>query len=238
MKTAVIVAAGKSSRLYPLTLDTPKGLLEVNDQKILKRSVELLKQEGIEKIYIVVGYLKEMIISQFENDSSIEFIYNPFYEQCNNMGSLWFASHYLNNRPFLYLHGDIIYEASLLRSLLNKREEGDSLIDLLVDTSEFDEESMKVTFDNDHNLVESSKEIPLDKSMGEWIGIAAINKPSIVFSSFENVFKNNGLNFYDTYSFALLAKEHNIKCISTHKSKWIEVDFLEDYERAKEIFCE
>lgn len=44
IKKAVIVAAGSSSRLFPLTLDKPKPLLEVNNKKLIERSIDILKK--------------------------------------------------------------------------------------------------------------------------------------------------------------------------------------------------
>jgi len=83
MKKAVIVCAGLSSRLYPLTLEEPKGLLKVGGLSMLDRSIDVLHESGITDVALVVGYCKNKIIDALGN--KVSYIENPFYKQCNNM---------------------------------------------------------------------------------------------------------------------------------------------------------
>ena len=54
---AIIIAAGISSRLMPITDDKPKCLLEVGGKTIIQRQLEVLKQCGIDDIVVVRGYI-------------------------------------------------------------------------------------------------------------------------------------------------------------------------------------
>ena len=234
MTTAVIVAAGLSSRLYPLTKDTPKSLLPISDEIILQRHIRLLRQNGVQRIIVVVGYLHEKVKSVIGDD--VEYIYNPFFKHCNNMGSLWYAQ-FKVKEPFLYLHADLVYSESLLNEFLQNIKQSNAVIDFALDYSEVDEEAMKVLCTDEGHYVESSKEIALHEATGEWIGLAHIRKPSIVFQEIEQVLSEDQLNVYDTYAFNRLAqKESPLQCHSIQNEDWVEVDFLEDYERAKELF--
>ena len=58
---AIILAAGKSSRLYPITLNKPKCLLNVHGKKLIEHQIELLRLCGIDDILVVTGYLHEKI---------------------------------------------------------------------------------------------------------------------------------------------------------------------------------
>ncbi|MFH1644757.1 MAG: phosphocholine cytidylyltransferase family protein [bacterium] len=235
VKKAVIVAAGLSSRLYPLTTDIPKGLLEVGSISLLQRSINILKENGIEKIAIVVGFKKNKIVSSLQN--SVEYIFNPFYEHCNNMGSLWFAKDFIDNEPFVYLHGDIIYQDVIFKNSKKYFENNLNDIELVTDFDFFDEESMKVRINEKGNLIESKKEIDLAKAHGEWIGLTFVRNPKILFNYIENIMFNEGLNFYDTYAFTQMARDgFKIFCSSTEKQPWVEVDFIHDYKKAKELF--
>ena len=49
---------------------------------------------------------------------SVTYIANPFFKQCNNMGSLWFAKDFIGDTPFVHLHGDIIYTKKLFSTAL------------------------------------------------------------------------------------------------------------------------
>ena len=53
----------------------------------------------------------------------------------------------------------------------------------------------------------------------------------------EKIMFEEGLNYYDTHAFTRMASQgFKIFCSSTRSLPWLEIDFLEDYERAKEIF--
>ena len=58
-RNAIIMAAGMSSRFAPLSLETPKALLNVKDEIMIERQIGQLREAGIDEIVIVVGYLKE-----------------------------------------------------------------------------------------------------------------------------------------------------------------------------------
>lgn len=236
MKKAVIVAAGLSSRLYPLTENLPKCLLKVGEMTILERNVSLLKNHGIEEIYIVTGYLTEKIKDVMKDECT--YIYNPFYKYCNNMGSLYFAKPFLKaNESFLYMHGDIVFTEKLLTEFLKKASNETSDISLAVDFKEADEEAMKVKVTNDNYFVESNKELDAENSAGEWIGLAIIKNPHSLFQTIQEVLMDEKLNVYDTYAFTEMVKKgSSIKCFETYKEKWIEIDFIEDYEAAKRMF--
>ncbi|MCK6543172.1 phosphocholine cytidylyltransferase family protein [bacterium] len=232
---AVIVAAGLSSRLYPLTLERPKGLLKVNEEELLLRSVKALRAMGIQEIAVVVGYKKEMIMDTLGRD--ITYIANPFYQQCNNMGSLWFAKNWIAADPIVYLHGDIIYHNDILKLNYTDALQHDCALDLITDFGPVNEEAMKVRVTAEHMLIESNKGIPLHEAAGEWTGIAFIKDPKAALAYMEKIMFEEGLNYYDTHAFTRMAHQgFQIYCSSTRNLPWLEIDFLEDYERAKEIF--
>ena len=54
-RNAIIMAAGMSSRFAPLSLETPKALLNVKDEIMIERQIGQLREAGIDEIVIVVG---------------------------------------------------------------------------------------------------------------------------------------------------------------------------------------
>lgn len=232
---AVIVAAGLSSRLYPLTKDKPKSLLKINNTTILQRNIAILKKLGIKEIYIVTGYLDEQIQDTLGNE--VNYIYNPYYEYCNNMGSLYTSKPYLEGETFIYLHADIIYTSKIIENLLKYAQmETNKAIYLAVDFKETDEEAMKVSLKPNGDLLKSDK-IIASGAVGEWTGIAYIADSKTVFSYIEQVLREGLLQKYDTFAFTRMAEQGiPIACHSINKQKWIEVDFLEDYQEAQRMF--
>ena len=61
MFPVAILAGGLATRLRPLTETIPKALIEINDEPFIVHQLRLLKQRGIERVVLCVGYLGEMI---------------------------------------------------------------------------------------------------------------------------------------------------------------------------------
>lgn len=235
IRRAVIVAAGRSSRLYPLTLDTPKGLLEIGGEKLLGRSIRLLREAGVEQIAMVVGFQRQKLQEAFAADG-VHFIHNPFFAETNNLGSLWFAREWVRENDFFYLHSDIIYEDSMLGSMTSGL--GTAEGSFLTDTAPTDEEAMKVRA-NDGFYVESSKAVPPAEAYGEWVGIAAFRAETcrVLFETMGEVLEERLFQSYDTEGFNRMAERgHRFKIVPTEKRPWVEIDFEADLKRAREIF--
>ncbi|EHE51606.1 licC protein [Streptococcus pneumoniae 2081074] len=64
---AIILAAGLGTRLRPMTENTPKALVQVNQKPLIEYQIEFLKEKGINDIIIIVGYLKEQFDYLKEN---------------------------------------------------------------------------------------------------------------------------------------------------------------------------
>lgn len=86
-KNAIILAAGFGMRMVPINTEIPKGLIEVNGERLIERLIKQLHAVGIEDISIVVGFMKE----QFEyliDKYNVKLTVNPLYAEKNNMHSL------------------------------------------------------------------------------------------------------------------------------------------------------
>lgn len=119
VERAVIMAAGFGSRLMPVTKETPKPLIKVNGVRMIDSVIKALHKNGVNEIYIVVGYLKEKFDVLKREYSGIELIENPYYDTCNNISSLYVAREHLENS--LILDGDqIIYNDDVLSPYFEK----------------------------------------------------------------------------------------------------------------------
>jgi choline kinase len=231
---AVIVAAGLSSRLYPLTQNVPKGLLEIAGESLLGRSVRLLRANGISQVAVVAGFQIDSMRAALKDADVIP---NPFFRQCNNMGSLFMAREYVKEDPFVYLHGDLIYTERMLSDFLGAAQAAEGDMHLLVDRDSIDEEAMKVRLGADGTFIESSKAIPLDEAAGEWTGIAVVVNPALVFGAIEHHLMNVDLNHYDTAAFNEMAKAGaSIRCFDTSGEAWKEIDGTDDLAAARSMF--
>ncbi|MFH1379106.1 MAG: phosphocholine cytidylyltransferase family protein [bacterium] len=228
---AVIVAAGEGKRIADITGGKPKCLLEIGGTTLINRLINQLKQEGIKEIAIIVGYKKESIINQI--DSSIKVIENPFYTNTNNMASLFCARDFIKGNEFIYVHGDLIMEDKIINKC--SAESGDVV--MAVDFKPCDEEAMKVRVEKDL-IIESSKEIPLDKSAGEWIGVIKFSQRggNMFFTEAKKALDEGYKNAYDTLVLTRMAQQMPIRSSNITGLPWVEIDFKEDFEKAEMLF--
>lgn len=113
VRRAIIMAAGLGNRMRPVTLETPKPLVCVNGTRIIDTVIQGLHKNGILEIYIVIGYLKEKFESLPRQYPGVELIENPYYDNCNNISSLYVAREHLEDA--MILDGDqIIYNPAVL----------------------------------------------------------------------------------------------------------------------------
>ena len=77
VESAVIMAAGMSSRFIPISLEKPKGLLTVKGEVLIERQIRQLKEAGIRKIVLVLGYKKEAFFYLEDKFEDIVIVVNP-----------------------------------------------------------------------------------------------------------------------------------------------------------------
>ena len=95
VKNALIMAAGMSRRLAPLSFDKPKGLFEIKDEILIERQIKQLKEAGINDIVIVLGYKKESFF-YLGDKYNVKIIINSSYENKNNCETLYLARNYIS----------------------------------------------------------------------------------------------------------------------------------------------
>ena len=113
VKRAIIMAAGSGNRMHPITLTTPKPLIRVNGVRMIDSVVDGLRSQGINEIYVVVGYLKEKFHEWAKEQEGVHIVENPYFDTCNNISSLYVAREHLGD--CIILDGDqIIYNVEIL----------------------------------------------------------------------------------------------------------------------------
>ena len=110
---AIILAAGRGSRMKDMTDDRPKCLLELNGRPLLEWQRLALTEAGIEEIGIVTGYRREMLAQR----GMVEF-HNARWQQTNMLSSLACAKEWLEKETCIVSYSDIFYSASAVRSLM------------------------------------------------------------------------------------------------------------------------
>ena len=96
VRNAVILAAGLSSRLVPLSYERPKGMLRVRGEVLVERQIEQLLRRGISDISVAVGYKKEYFF-YLAAKYGVKIVVNDQYAERNNSWTLWLLREGLGN---------------------------------------------------------------------------------------------------------------------------------------------
>ncbi len=106
---AVILCAGKGTRLMPLTENRPKPMIPIAGRPILEHIINKI-EDFVDNIYLIVKYKKETIVNHFKNHSKITFIEQ---KEIDGTGyAVLMAKDYIND-DFLVINGDIIFDDDL-----------------------------------------------------------------------------------------------------------------------------
>lgn len=111
---AIILAAGRGSRMKSLTEERPKCLVEVRGKALLDWQLEALRVAGITEIAIVTGYKRE----QLSNRGLVEF-HNPRWAETNMVSSLACAQDWLQAESCIVSYSDIFYSPVAVKSLID-----------------------------------------------------------------------------------------------------------------------
>lgn len=121
---AVVLVAGKGTRMEPLTSDCPKVMLQVANKPVLEHILDSAIEAGIEGFVFITGYLEEQIKAHFGDGSkwgvSIEYVQQK--EQLGTANAIGYARGHVEG-AFLVLNGDMLIGQKDLKALVSRKEE-------------------------------------------------------------------------------------------------------------------
>lgn len=174
---AIILAAGKGTRLRPLTDDKPKCLVELAGKPLLEHQLTTLRAGGVDDIHIVGGYRSEQL-----DRPGVTLHINERYAETNMVNTLFAAEAVMTGDTDLIIsYGDIVYEPRVLAALKTV----DAPIGLVVDREWqrywaarmddplSDAETLKLT-DGDRLVELGKKPQSYDEIQGQYIGLIKV----------------------------------------------------------------
>jgi L-glutamine-phosphate cytidylyltransferase len=227
---AIILAAGKSSRLYPLTLERPKCLLELNGKPIIQWQIEILRKIGISDIVVVVGYKKETIINEL--GKNVRFRHYDDFDKTNNLHTLYSVRDELN-QDCLCLFSDVLTDLPILESLAFGR--GD--FTLLVNTRQVRDDTIRIIKEGDL-IKRIGSHLTVEESDGNYLGICKISKKGceLLNAQMTKLIKNHRDDYFTIAIDKLSIVGNDIYSKELEDSTWLEVDTSNDYDKAKKNF--
>ena len=224
---AIILAAGCSSRLYPVTLELPKCLLQIGKKKLIEHQVNWLRRCGIEDILVVTGYLNHLI--EAELGSAVRYSYYSDYENTNNLHTLYSVRDEMDGDTII-LFSDVLLSINLLESCINSSQE----ICLIIDSSSITDKTMRVRM-HDGFICDIGSHIAVEDADGNFIGVGKFSKDAVnllVNQMRDLVDDNMYSNDYYTIALSKLSpKGYKIGFIESMSEAWVEIDTQDDYEK-------
>jgi L-glutamine-phosphate cytidylyltransferase len=247
---AIIIAAGRGSRLRELTTNSPKCLLEIGGKTIIQNAIDHLRSLGVNNISVVKGYLKDKICFP-----GLNYYINENYQNNNILESLFYAERELSG-DVIILYSDIIFKKEVVEKLIESKHEISIVTDVKWATTYIGrrdhpiEEAEKVIFNERFHVQHIGKILPnnKEKPQGEFIGMMKLSGagPETLkrfYHSRKEQYKTGPFQRANSFQVAYLTDiiqemvDHSVvvNCVPI-ENEWREIDTIEDFTKARTFF--
>jgi L-glutamine-phosphate cytidylyltransferase len=226
---AIILAAGRGSRMKSLTDDKPKCLTPFRGKPLIEHQLTALNHAGIYDICIVTGYLHEMLINYGSHQ-----VHNFEWENTNMVYSLLCATEWLGSEPFILSYADLAYTTHTIAALNKEKQnitvaydpDWRTLWEKRFDNPLDDAETFKL--DSENFLLDIGKKTNnIDEIQGQYMGLIKFQSDqlSVIKKIFLSV-NNPKLDMTTALSVAI-SNGTRIKAVPK-VGFWVEIDSEED----------
>lgn len=223
---AIVMAAGKGTRISRYIQNIPKSTLPVDDTTLIRRNIEILINRGIKPI-VCVGYQKEKIYEALRG-LDVMYFYNPFFNITNSIASIWFAKDELNEDT-LILNADVYFEEAILENILKDNRK----CVLAVDNKRIEQGDYFLRTENGY-IKKYGKDLAINERSCEYVGIGKIRKGFIneFKDKLECLIQNENYNlWWENILYSLVEDNEKIEVMDVDGLFWAEIDYFDDYER-------
>ena len=237
----IILAAGRGSRLMPLTSDKPKCMVELNGKALLEHQLDLFTKFNIIDINVVTGYLEEKI--DFDR---IKKFYNLQFESSNMVATLFRADELFDGEDdILISYGDIVYNHKVLKAIEESNEKVNVVVDkdwqsyweARMDDPLQDVETLKIGANGFIGEL-GKKPNSYEDIQGQYIGLIKIRKDVVrkvkyYYHNLDRSATYDGQTFDNMYmtSFLQMIADNIISLSPVYiEGGWIEIDEPSDLE--------
>jgi dTDP-glucose pyrophosphorylase len=127
---AVVLAAGRGTRMRELTVDLPKPMVQVRGKPVLQHILEGLRDAGVRKFLIVVGYHADAVRNFFDDGAryNTEIQYAAQVVQDGTGRVVDLARNFVENSPFILSYGDILMDPTNYKRLVDLPDNIEAII--------------------------------------------------------------------------------------------------------------
>jgi mannose-1-phosphate guanylyltransferase len=224
---AVIQAGGLGTRLRPYSLILPKPLMPIGGLPVIEMTLKWLRRNGIETVYITIGYLGHLIRAVCGDGSQwgMKIIYNEESNPLGTVGPLLLIKRYIEDGTFITLNGDLLTDINLRDFAAYHRSKGGLLT--IASTTKSVNIDLGI-LESENGRVKSFVEKPKKKYLVS-MGIYCM-EPEIL------KYIPEGVPFgFDDLMYLLLDKELPVY-VYEHEGYWMDIGRPEDFLKAQEDF--
>ncbi len=224
---ALILAAGRGSRLGKITEGAPKCLLQVGGRPIVAHQLEALAEAGVGPVGMVVGYCADEIRRAV--GIGVEYIDNPRWNATNSLYSFWLARDWVKG-SLVVLNSDVTFHPEILHRVLAAG--GDAIA--YDSSSAHAPEHMKVRV-VDGQLIDMSKDMDAGVSTGENVGILCFSDETVklLFRKADTLLASGSERDWIGTAVRQVARERKIQAVDIAGIPWVEIDCAHDLQRAR-----
>lgn len=227
---ALILAAGRGSRLKDFTRDRPKCLLEIGNRTIIEHQIRALNLSGVSQIQVITGYRDDLVVEICAD--RVTYAHNADYDTTNSFDSFGRATITPPPGGLLVLNSDVIFHPGLIRRLIGDPGENVLLADF---RSSLADEEMKIAVDADNRILAISKSMDPAQAQAENLGVLRLG-PEAANRMLELSRRDGrpGANIaWVPDGIHYLRHEFVFRALSVTGLPWTEIDFPEDLMRAR-----
>ncbi len=230
--SAVILAAGRGTRLAGEVSDRPKGLLRIGERPIIEESIATLADAGIQDVILVTGHLAPLYEQFVRRFPAVRTVHNERFADSGSLFSL-FQARGMVRGPFLLLESDLVYEPRALATLLEGPDEDAILVS--GPTAAGDE--VYVSTEAGRLTGMSKRRESLAGTIaGELVGISRVSPAlfELMCRYAEGEFATTLMQDYETDALVVAGKERPIACPVVPDLVWGEIDDASHLARVRE----
>ena len=222
---AVILAAGKGSRLGALTTRKPKCLLPLGSETIIERQLRLLQDTGVSRITMVVGYQRDAISARL--GERVRMIVNDRYETTGNIVSLWEARGLFSDNT-LILNSDIIYERGILEAVIASTRSWA----FAVDSTRCRSGHIRIVIE-DGRPTDIGRHVPAERSQAAFLGVGLVRNDGVAAfrKALEHCVQRSLQMGWSNTFLSVAAAGHDVD-LCEYSGPWFDVNSVTTYRKA------
>ena len=237
---AIILAAGVGSRLFgDSKTQPPKSLIEFDGKTLMQRHIETLQKLGIDSLTLVVGYRRDLVTAEALAHASsgyIDVIENPMYRG-GSVISMWYARDtYRHGDDVLFMDADTLYDVEILRRLM--AAEGSAFTyDAALDEGD---DPVRICMRDGYIADFGKRIVGKFDAVGEWPGFVKVSAKTgpLLAAALENQIDGGNLlgAYEDAIRDVIIGEPAGVfGIVDVSDLNWIEIDFPDDLNRAREV---